>query len=137
MWSFPYQILDNHRTKNCGIRCGYYTIMRHIKENVGKMEKMSKHHLQPIIIWKLLLVMMEQLNKLWETKHDIFFGAKILKRKLLVVMQSLEVDVVKDISTKTRPLKVMKGVRQGQRSSHISSYMIVLFLMETILSMFW
>jgi hypothetical protein len=94
--------------------------MGHIKTNVGKREKMSKHHLKPIIIWKFLLMMMEQLNKVCGTKHDIFFGAKILKRRLLVAMQSLEVNVVKDIITKTRPLKVMTGVQQCQISSHIS-----------------
>jgi hypothetical protein len=39
---------------------------------------------------------LEQLNHLCGTKHDVFFGVKIPRRKMLVEMKMLEVEKVKE-----------------------------------------
>lgn len=75
-----------HKTKNCGVKCGYYARMGHTKDICWKCGKNGKMLIVVINYLKVLVdheeTTLEQLNKLCGIKHDIFMGAKIPRRGL-------------------------------------------------------
>jgi hypothetical protein len=63
--------------------------------NVGNGEMMGRQHQPQISIWKVLVndeeVILEQLNRLCGTNHDIFYGARTPMRRLLMEIPNVEI----------------------------------------------
>jgi len=84
-----------HKMKNCGVKCGYYSSMGHTKDKCwkwgkdGKITSTSNNYLEVLVNDEEAIL--EQLNKLCDTKHDILFGVRIPRRILPMEIQDVEI----------------------------------------------
>ncbi len=108
-----------HKTKNYGIKCGYYYIMGLIKKRCWKCGKNRNTSFATNNYLKVLVedehVILEQLNKFCDRKHDIFSGAKIPRKKLsmetsyakgLEDKEAKHVNIGKNLNVKSKILNV-------------------------------
>jgi len=91
-----------HKTKNYGVKCGYYSSMGHTKDRCWKQGKdvkitsTSNNYLEVLVNNEEATL--EQLNKICNTKHDIFSRTRILRRRLHV--ETIDVEVEDEGETK-------------------------------------
>jgi len=91
-----------HKMENCGVKCGYCFGMGHNENRCwkrgkdGKITSTSNNYLEVLVNDEK--VTLEQLNMLCGTKHDIFFGARIPRKRLFV--EILNVEIIKEGETK-------------------------------------
>lgn len=113
--------------------------MGHTKNMCWKKSKDTKPHTTTNNYLEMLMdddvTTFEQLNRLCGSKHDIFSGVQMRRRRLIVEVQQLETNAVDDMITRSRPTESLK---EGSIGSKILTLFIKnkisLSLMETILS---
>jgi hypothetical protein len=125
-----------HKTENCGVKCGYCYGMGHIEDKCwkwgkdGKTTSTSNNYLEVLVNDEK--VILEQLNRLCGTKHDISYGARIPKKIL-----PMEIPDVKIIDERETIILTLLGIILFALRYYItSSKGIFLSPMETILVIF-